>query len=133
MEYELRKVNGLDIFIVTTIISKIGIRQFKSCLSGAETQSLIASFSNKSEEDNSGSLLASIGISAAIDIVGIIFENIAKCQTEIFQLLSNLSGLKVKELETANGTEVFEMIVKVVQENSKDFIGVASRLFKLEK
>lgn len=128
MEYNLRKVNATDLFLVTTIISRIGVKELKNCFSGEETLELIK---NVSKKENNETALNAIGVSVALEVFGIIFENLEKCQDKIFQLLSNLSGMKVKEIAELEGTTFIEMLTTVIKDNSKDFIGVASKLFNL--
>ena len=131
MEYTLRKIEAKDVFLVTTIISKLGVKEIKNCFQGEETTNLIKQISNN--KDNQDAALNAIGISVIIDIASVVLENMEKCQDKIFQLLSNLSGMKVEEIEKLNGAVLFEMIIEVIKDNTKDFIGVASRLFNLGK
>ena len=110
MEYTLRKVNATDIFTVTTIISKIGIREFKSCLKGEDTINLISSLFDKENEANNDAALSAVGISVVFDIVGVVLGNMEKCKDDIFNLLSNLSNIPKNEIATLDG-EVFTDIV----------------------
>lgn len=132
MEYSLRKVNATDIFTVSTIISKIGIREFKSCLKGEETMNLISSLFNEKNENNDAALSA-VGISVVFDIVGVILGNLEKCKDDIFTLLSNLSSIPKKELATLDGEVFMNMLLDAISDNSKVFIGVASKLLNLGK
>ena len=135
MEYTLRKVNATDIFTVTTIISKIGIREFKSCLKGEETVNLIGSLFTKEDEtkkDNDAALSA-IGISVVFDIIGVVFGNMEKCKDDIFSLLSSLSGIAKKDIATLDGEVFMDMLFDAITTNSKVFIGVASKLLNLAK
>ncbi|EOZ2853473.1 hypothetical protein ACQQ4G_003143 [Listeria monocytogenes] len=131
MEYNLRKVNATDLFLVTTIISLIGIRELKDCLRGEETMELIKDFSK--DKENKDAALSAVGASVVFDIVGVVFGNLEKCRDKVFLLLSNLSGMKVKEIAELEATTFMEMLIEVIKENSKDFIGVASKLFNLAK
>ena len=135
MEYTLRKVNATDIFTVTTIISKIGIREFKSCLKGEDTINLISSlFSNEDEtKQNNDAALSAVGISVVFDIVGVVLGNMEKCKDDIFNLLSNLSNIPKNEIATLDGEVFMDMLLTAIQDNSKVFIGVASKLLNLAK
>lgn len=135
MEYTLRKVNATDIFTVTTIISKIGIREFKSCLKGEDTINLIGSLFDKEDEtkqDNDAALSA-VGISVVFDIVGVVLGNLEKCKDDIFNLLSSLSNIPKKDIATLDGEVFMDMLLTAIQDNSKVFIGVASKLLNLAK
>ena len=132
MEYSLRKVNATDIFTVTTIISKIGIREFKSCLKGEDTINLINSLVNENKENNDAALSA-VGISVVFDIVGVVLANLEKCKDDIFTLLSSLTGINKQEIATLDGEVFMDMMLNAITDNSKVFIGVASKLLNLAK
>ena len=87
MEYTLRKLDAKDLFIVTTIISRLGVKEIKNCFKGEETLELIKKLGNSKE--NADASLNAIGISVIIDVAGVVLENMEKCQDKIFQLLSN--------------------------------------------
>ena len=134
MEYSLRKVNATDIFTVTTIISKIGIREFKSCLKGEETMNLIGSlFNQENQKENNDAALSAVGLSVVFDIVGVVLGNMEKCKDDIFALLSSLSGINKKDIATLDGEVFMNMLMDAINDNSKVFIGVASKLFNLAK
>ena len=133
MEYTLRKVNATDIFTVTTIISKIGIREFKSCLKGEDTINLISSLFDKENEANNDAALSAVGISVVFDIVGVVLGNMEKCKDDIFNLLSNLSNIPKNEIATLDGEVFMDMLLTAIQDNSKVFIGVASKLLNMVK
>ena len=136
MEYSLRKVNATDIFTVTTIISKIGIREFKSCLKGEETVNLIGNLFNQDDKENklnNDAALSAVGLSVVFDIVGVVMGNMEKCKDDIFNLLASLSGLPKKEIATLDGEVFMDMLLQAFQDNSKVFIGVASKLLNLAK
>lgn len=133
MEYNLRKVNATDIFTVTTIISKIGIREFKSCLKGEETINLISNLFNNEEKQNNDAALSAVGISVVFDIVGVMLGNMEKCKDDIFNLLSSLSNIPKKEIATLDGEVFMDMLFAAISDNSKVFIGVASKLLNLAK
>lgn len=130
MEHNLRKVNATDLFIVTTIISKIGLRELKECFKGEETLEIIQ---NINKEGNNDTELATVGMSVMVDVLEVICRNLEKCQSDIFRLLANLSGMKIPAIEKLDGTEFIEMLTIVIKDNAKDFIGVASKLFNMVK
>lgn len=134
MEYTLRKVNATDIFTVSTIISKIGIREFKSCLKGEDTINLISNLVNQEDnKQNNDAALSAVGISVVFDIVGVVLGNLEKCKDDIFSLLSSLSNVSKKELATLDGEVFMNMLLDAINDNSKVFIGVASKLLNLGK
>lgn len=95
--YELRNLEADDLFIMIGIISKIGIKEFKGCFESDEVKAAITNVA-KQKKDADDDVVASIGISVALDIAAILLENIGKCKNDIYALLANLSGVKEKEI-----------------------------------
>ena len=56
-----------------------------------------------------------------------------KCKDDIFALLSSLSGINKKEIATLDGEVFMDMLLQAFQDNSKVFIGVASKLLNMAK
>lgn len=101
--YELRNLEADDLFIMIGIISKIGIKEFKGCFESDEVKAAITNVAKKKKdadanEDADDDVVASIGISVALDIAAILLANIGKCKNDIYALLANLSGVKEKEI-----------------------------------
>ena len=122
--YSLRKLEAKDIAPVASILSKIGIKEIKGCFNPEDIKELTA---GKSTED----AIAAVGISVVFDIAGVILGNYEKCQNDIFRLLSSLSGMDMKQIESLPLDTFAEMVVEVVKkEEFKDFMMVVSKLFK---
>lgn len=121
MEINLRKLKAPDLFIVSTIIGKIGLKEFKDCFQNEDLKQLIG----KNTEEQ-------IGMAIAFDIAAIVFSNLAKCEKDIYQLLANLTGLAIKEVMDLDGIDFVELLVKVIMDN-KDFLKLASRFQATEK
>lgn len=101
--YELRNLEADDLFIMIGIISKIGIKEFKGCFESDEVKAAITNVAKQKKdadanEDADDDVVASIGISVALDISAILLANIGKCKNDIYALLANLSGVKEKEI-----------------------------------
>lgn len=101
--YELRNLEADDLFIMIGIISKIGIKEFKGCFESDEVKAAITNVAKQKKdadasEDADDDVVASIGISVALDIAAILLANIGKCKNDIYALLANLSGVKEKEI-----------------------------------
>lgn len=123
MEYTFRQLTSKDIFPMSKIISKIGIKEFKECFASDNVKALI----KKGGKGNADA----IGVSIMFDIASIIITNLPKCENEIFAFLASVTGLNVKDIEEASMGDFAEMIIMLVQkEEFKDFISVVSRLFK---
>ncbi len=119
-KFELRKIEARDIFLITTIIKKIGLSQFKN---------LILEFlpKYKNEDTDKNALYLGVGV----DIACLVLENLDKCEQPVYKFLSNVSGLKEEEIATLTPSDFMEMIVEVVKKDEfKDFFQVALRLAK---
>lgn len=121
--YELRSLTSDDIFPMFQIISKIGIREFKSCFESPDVKAAIA----KSE----GTGLNSVGLAVMLDIGGIVLANVPKAKDDIYLLLSQLSGLTKQEIGALPMATFAQMVIDVIRKDEfKDFFQVVSRLFK---
>jgi hypothetical protein len=121
--YELRSLTSDDIFPMFQIISKIGIREFKSCFESPDVKAAIA----KSE----GTDLNSVGLAVMLDIGWIVLANVPKAKDDIYLLLSQLSGLTKQEIGALPMATFAQMVIDVIRKDEfKDFFQVVSRLFK---
>lgn len=126
-KYELRELQSKDVFPMFRIISKIGVKEFKSCLETEEVKDAISKMANKQENAN----VEAVGMAVMLDIASVVISHIADAEADIYQFLSGLSGMSRKDLESLDMVTFFEMIVDVFKkEEFKDFIGVVSKLFK---
>lgn len=130
--YEFRALSSTDIFLMVRILNKIGFKQLKGCLTGDSISGLIQAAASGDESNGQESALAAVGVGVALDVAGVILENLPKCEAEIYQLLSNVSGLKMETIMApGNAVMFFEMVVDFLKkEEFRDFIKVASKLLK---
>ena len=123
MEYTFRKITSKDIFPMSQIISKIGIKEFKQCFESDAVKTMVKSGNNAD--------MSAVGLTVMLDIGGVIISHLPDCEKDIFKFLSSVTGLKVSEIENAPIADFAEMIIELVKKDDfKDFIGVVSRLFK---
>lgn len=121
--YEFRKLCSKDIFPMCNILSKIGIKEFKSCFESEDVKKMISG----SKDDD----VSAVGAAVFLDVAGIVLGNLDKCQNDIYSLLSEVSGIKVKTLQEMDISTFAEMIVDFVQkEELKDFMKVVSKFIK---
>ena len=121
--YELRNLTSDDIFPMFQIISKIGIREFKSCFESPDVKAAI--------EKSEGTDLDSVGLAVMLDIGGIVLANVSKAKDDIYLLLSQLSGLTKQEIVALPMATFAQMVIDVIRKDEfKDFFQVVSRLFK---
>lgn len=126
--FELRQLTADDIFPMFQIISKIGVREFKSCFVSEEVRKAIMDMASGAKDQAN---VSAVGLTVAVDIAGVIISNLYKCKDDIYQLLSQLSGMKTKEIASLPMTTFLEMIVAVVKkEEFKDFFQGVTKLLK---
>lgn len=126
MKFELRTLNATDIFPMSTIISKVGINEFKKCFESEEIKKLIKGQGKGNE--------TAVGIAVALDIGGVILGNLHKCENDIYTFLGRIANVDVEEIKVLSMGEFAELIIEVVKKPEfKDFFSVVSKLFKSEK
>ena len=120
--YELRTLCADDVFPMFKIISKIGIKEFKSCFGSEDVKAVI----NGEQAD-----LNAVGLAVAVDIAGVIMANVPNAKEDIYLFLSQISNLSKDDIKELPISTFAEMIIDVVKkEEFKDFFGVVSKLFK---
>ena len=123
---ELRKLTSKDIFPMSKIISKIGIKEFKECFESDAVK-------NATKDKNNVDVTA-LGMAVMFDVAGVILAHLSDCENDIYNFLADLSGVSVKELQAVSMAELAEMIIDLVQkEEFKDFFKVVTKLFGSEK
>ena len=125
--YELRSLTAEDIFPMFQIISKIGIKEFKSCFEAPEVKKAIGSIAGGEENTD----LNAVGLAVALDMATILVTNLPKAKDDIYQLLAQLSGKGKKDIAALPLATFTQMIIDVVRkEEFADFFQVVSKLFK---
>jgi hypothetical protein len=126
--FELRDLTAEDIFPMFQIISKIGVREFKSCFESETVRKAIEEMGSSAEDQ---SKLNAVGLSVAVDMAGVILSNVHKCKDDIYQLLAQLSGMQKKDIAALPMNVFIEMIIAVVRKDEfKDFFKGVTKLFK---
>lgn len=125
--YELRTLCAEDVFPMFKIISKIGIKEFKSCFESEDVKEAIKSATNDETQDG----LEVIGLGVALEIASVIMANIPQAKEDIYLFLAQVSGMSKDDIRNLPISTFTEMIIDVVKkEEFKDFFGVVSKLFK---
>lgn len=124
--YSFRKLNATDIAPMAAIISKIGIDQFTECF--ASTDELAQIFRDKTKTKEAITNIA--GMKIAFKIANIVLAHYGNCQKDIFELLANVSGLSVEEIEAFSPATFAKMLIDLVKlDDFADFFKVALELF----
>lgn len=125
--YTFRKLAADDMFVMFTIIKKIGLKEFKACFEGESLETLVATFKNSNGDAKA---LTAVGLSVGFDAVDIILGNLPKCKEEIYQLLAQTSNL-AEETIRADAILFTEMVIDFLKkEEFPAFIKVVSKLFR---
>lgn len=120
--YELRNLTAEDMFPMFQILSKIGVKEFRSCFEAEDIKKV------SSEE---GVDVQAVGLSVMLNIGGVILSNIGKCKEDIFQLLAQLSGMAKKDIANLPMNTFVEMVIDVFKKDEfKDFFQAVSKLLK---
>ena len=123
-KYELRRLNASDIFMMSKILSSIGIKEFRKCFNSENIGELVKG--TKTED-----AAAKVGVAVMFDIAGIVLDNLPSCEKYVYAFLANLSGLQADEIAALPMAEFAEMVVDVIKkEDFRDFMKVVSRSFK---
>ena len=119
--YTLRALEAKDVFIVSKILSQIGLKEFKDAF---DTKLLSSGVT-----DEKG--LEAIGISVFFDMSQVLLGNLPKCEKDIYTFLSSLSGMDKKKIESLPMVTFAEMVIEVFRKQEfMDFFKLVSTLFK---
>ena len=128
--YTFRKLCAKDVFLMTAIIKKIGLGEFRAFFEGEGMSRLMSAFSEKNEKNEASSIEA-IGISVAIELADIIFGNLQKCEEDIFSLLGEVAQMDISDVKALDIASFAEMIIDFFKKDDfKDFFKVVSKSFR---
>lgn len=124
--YTFRKLGAEDVAPMCKVISKIGLNEFARCFESDSVMNMISTMKN----DKNANVIDMAGFQVLIEIVNVIISHIPDCEKDLFVLLSNVSGLSVKEIKEFDLATFTQMVIDFVKkEEFKDFLKVVSKLF----
>ena len=127
--YTLRSLQGADIFPMSAIIKKIGVKEFKNAFQDEEIKDLVKSIN--SGEISKDAAANQAGMAVILNIVDVVLGNLPRAEKDIYKFLASLSGMKPGEVAALPMATFTGMVIDVIQKDEfKDFIKVVSRLFK---
>lgn len=127
--YTLRSLQGADIFPMSAIIKKIGMKEFKNAFQDEEIKDLVKSIN--SGEISKDAAANQAGMAVILNIVDVVLGNLPRAEKDIYKFLASLSGMKPDEVAALPMATFTGMVIDVIQKDEfKDFIKVVSRLFK---
>jgi hypothetical protein len=139
--YEFRQLCAKDIPLVTNVIKSIGVKEFKSCLNKEvidEIKQLFKKDDKKDSKKDSKTVdYTTVGITALpliLDIAEVVLNNVEKCATALFKLLSSTSNLSVEEVENLSLADFTDMVFDFIRKDEfPDFFKVVLKLLRLTK
>lgn len=127
--YTLRSLQGADIFPMSAIIKKIGVKEFKNAFQDEEIKGLVQSINNGDMSKDAAANQA--GMAVILNIADVVLGNLPRAEKDIYKFLASLSGMKPDEVAALPMATFTGMVIDVIQKDEfKDFIKVVSRLFK---
>lgn len=128
--YEFRALGAPDLFLMFTIIGKIGINEFLPGMNKDVLLKLADLITEKDSSDTDRIYMAG-ALTGVLDIAGVIFGNLHKCETEIYKLLAQTSNMTVDEIKAPGNALLFvQMIADFLKKDEfPAFFKVASSLF----
>jgi hypothetical protein len=133
--YTLRDLCGRDIFPMSRIISKIGIDRVKEAFNQDDIKAMVKSANRQKGEDDSDDapvsddVVTSVGMSIVLSITQIALAHMSDCESEIYDFLASLSGMKAEDIAALPIETFAGMVVEVFQKPEfSNFIKVVSKL-----
>lgn len=130
-KFELRALKASDFFLVTRILSKIGVKEFKGIVESDEIKDAIRKMADNQSGEIAEADVASIGMTVVFDIASVVLDRMESCEKEIYKLLANLSGMKETEIADLPLADFGEMVISVIKhEGFRDFFTAVIKQFK---
>ena len=109
--YTLRELEGDDIFLMSSVIKKIGVVRIRACLESASIKSAMGiMLGNGVEESKKEEAMNKIGIAVMLEITGTVIESLPECKEEIYNLLASVSGMKRDDIAHMKIVPLIRMI-----------------------
>ena len=109
-----RPLVGTDIFLMTSIVGKIGVRNIMNSLETPEAKA--------ARESGDPEQIERLGQFVFFGVIDVLLERLEYCEDSICKLLSKLYGMTVNDIKALGAAEYLDMLLAVVQdENFVDF------------
>lgn len=128
MEYTLRKPKATDLFVASKILKTIGAKNIYNCFNNEELEEIKTLA--KSKKGNADVNYEKVGLMVVTSVCDLLLEKLEYIQEPLIKFMSNLSGLKVKEIENLPPAEFMEMVITIIKmPEFVDFIKVVLKSF----
>jgi len=122
-EYTLRSLKASDLFMMTKIINKIGIKEVKDCFNSPDVKKAI---SGAETED-----VTAVGMQVMLELASVVVSNLSECEMEIYQFLASLAGTNPGEIRELPVNTFIDMILEVFRK--EEFTDFFQRVVGLSK
>lgn len=122
---KLRHLEACDLFVMTSILSNIGLSQFSELLKDSDLAAKLQSTDGKpTDEDIKG-----LGASVMLEAAQIVCFNAWKCENYLNRLIAGMYDVALKDVPHLPPSDYLEMIFGIfTDENFLDFFKAAARL-----
>lgn len=121
--YTLRKLCADDIFPLCSVLTKIGLKEIKGCFNVETFKKLVG--------DGDENDVEKLGFDIAMDVVAVVISNMESCRDSLYQFLSGLSGMTIKDIAKLDIDVFIGMIIDVIRKDEfRNFFKVASKFVK---
>ena len=125
MEYTLRKPKTTDIFVASKIFKGIGLKNITNCFNSDEIDEIKKLAKKETDVD-----YEKVGIMVMVSLGDLILDKLEIIQEPLIKFMSNLSGLKVKEIEDLPPADFIDMAITIIKmPEFVDFIKVVLKSF----
>ena len=122
-EYTLRTLKASDVFVMTKIINKIGIKEFKECFNSPDVKDAITGAETKD--------VTAVGMQVMLEIATLVVSHLPDCEMEIYQFLASLAGTNPGEIRELPVNTFIDMILEVFRK--EEFTDFFQRVVGLSK
>ena len=131
-KYTFRPLAASDVFLMSKIIGAIGVNEFSGCFGGDFLDAMRNGGGDFLDAmRNGGADASAIGAAVFFEIANVIFNNLPKCEKDIYTMLASVSGMTQDEIKRMDFVTFTEMVIDFIKkEEFRDFIKVVSKLFK---
>ena len=114
----VRTLKGTDIYLMTSIIGKIGVRNVMACMNTMEVHEAMQEGENVDDD----AMKEKIGTLIFYGIIDVVLEKMEKCEGTINKLIARLYGLTEKDMQELEAADYLDMLIDVVKsDNFADF------------
>lgn len=118
--YNFKTMKATDVFKLTSILAKIGVKDIKESIGNYMTLS-----KNANEDKNT------LALNLGVDIVEVLLSNIEKCEESIYRFLASVTDLSERDIKEMEATEFITLLYDLfAQKEYIDFFKAALRFQK---